>query len=91
VDQNEERLLRFGRHVRRLRRDRDLSQEALADAAHIHRTHLSAIERGGRAPGLLLILDLAIALGISPKGMMEPFDPSGEPTPKPSGSTEPDR
>lgn len=58
--------MKFGRHVRRLRRDRDLSQEALAELASIHRNHLGAIERGTKAAGLLTVFRLADALGVPP-------------------------
>lgn len=52
----------FGRRVRELREERQLSQEALAHAAGIHVTYLSGIENGKRNPGLLIIGRLARAL-----------------------------
>jgi transcriptional regulator with XRE-family HTH domain len=68
------RILAFGRRVRRLRRDRDLSQEALAGMASISRVHLSAIERGTKVVGLNAIFGLADALEISPAELFAPFD-----------------
>lgn len=38
--------LRLGRAIRRLREEREISQEGLADKAKIHRTTMSEIERG---------------------------------------------
>lgn len=73
MNSDSERLIRFGRHVRRLRRDRDLSQEALAEAASIHRNHLGAIERGTKAVGLMTIFRLADALGVPPATLFGPF------------------
>jgi DNA-binding XRE family transcriptional regulator len=38
--------LRLGRAIRRLREERDISQEAFAQKAKVHRTTMSEIERG---------------------------------------------
>lgn len=56
----------FGRNVRKLRHDRGLSQEALAEAAHLDRSYIGGIERGERNPALKTILGLANALGVHP-------------------------
>lgn len=61
--------------MRRLRRDRDLSQEALAEMASIHRNHLGAIERGTKTPSLTAILHLADALGVTPAQLLDVFQP----------------
>ena len=42
----EEVRYHFGRRLRRLRRDRDLSQEAVAHMAGLDRTYVSGVERG---------------------------------------------
>jgi transcriptional regulator with XRE-family HTH domain len=57
--------VRFSRNLRELRQERDLSQEALADLAELHRTELSLLERGRREPGLGTLLKLAGALEVS--------------------------
>jgi len=54
---------RFGRVIRRRREEAGLSQEALADAAHLHRTYISLLERGQRQPQLETIRALAQGLG----------------------------
>ncbi len=60
----------FGAKVRELRDAKGLSQEALADAAGLHRTHISLIERGQRSVRLETIESLAIALRIQPTELM---------------------
>ena len=61
---------RFGERVRAVRESRELSQEALADAARLHRTHISLIERGQRSVRLETIERLAIALRVQPGELM---------------------
>lgn len=53
----------FGQAVRRHREKLGLSQEAFADAAGIHRTYVSAIERGKVQVSIGIAHKLAIALG----------------------------
>jgi len=55
---------RFGRAIRRRRRELDFSQEELAERAELHRTYISDIERGDRNPSLENIEKLAKALNI---------------------------
>jgi transcriptional regulator with XRE-family HTH domain len=51
--------------IRQLRHDCELSQEALAEAAGIHRTYLGGIETGRRNPSLKNLGRIAKALGVS--------------------------
>lgn len=55
---------RFGKAVRRRRRELDLSQEELADRANLHRTYISNIERGRMNPSLENVARIAEALEI---------------------------
>lgn len=57
-------LGRFGRRLRRVRRQRGISQEKLAELAGLHRTYVSSVERGGRNISLLNIEKLATALDV---------------------------
>jgi transcriptional regulator with XRE-family HTH domain len=61
----------FGSQVRRIREQRGLSQEQLAELAGIHRTYMSSVERGQRNIGLDNIAALAAALGVSPAAFFE--------------------
>lgn len=56
---------RFGKAIRRRRRELDLSQETLAELAGLHRTYISNLERGQINPSLENIERLTSALNIS--------------------------
>jgi transcriptional regulator with XRE-family HTH domain len=60
----------FGERVRVLREEKGLSQEAMADAAGLHRTHISLIERGQRSVRLETVERLALALQVQPAEIM---------------------
>jgi transcriptional regulator with XRE-family HTH domain len=70
------------RNLRRLRVERNLSQEALAADAGIDRTYVSRLERGLENPTVALLEQLSDALGAT---IVEFFvvPPPGEPPPKP--------
>ena len=69
----EDLRIAFGRRVRELRRGLGLSQEALAERAHLHWTYVSGVERGLRTPGLDVIGRLALSLGMSPSELFHPL------------------
>jgi transcriptional regulator with XRE-family HTH domain len=55
----------FGRVLRDLRVKAKLSQEQLGFEAGLERVYVSLLERGQRSPSLVIIFDLARALGLS--------------------------
>ena len=64
-------LERFGRRVRELRLQANLSQEAFADECGLDRTYISGIERGKRNVALRNIETLAKTLGLSIATLMD--------------------
>ncbi len=59
-------------NVKRVRKELDLSQEALALDAGIDRTYISGIERAKRNPSLMLIVKLAERLKTTPSVLLTP-------------------
>ncbi|HFK6082401.1 helix-turn-helix domain-containing protein [Citrobacter sp. Ce105] len=55
---------RFGAHLKKLRLQSGLSQEAFADKCGLDRTYVSGIERGVRNPTLEVISVLAKGLDV---------------------------
>lgn len=69
---NKDRFIELGIAISSLRRYRGMSQEQLADAAHMSRSHLSAIE----APNIVhpfsleVLYNIADALNIAPGDLL---------------------
>ncbi|CAE6902676.1 helix-turn-helix domain-containing protein [Ectopseudomonas chengduensis] len=63
-------LIRLGKAVRARRAQQAFSQEALADAAGIDRSHMGKIERGERNVTFLNIARIAHALGCKPSDLL---------------------
>ena len=64
-------LIQFGQKVQRLRNEKGLSQEQLAEIAHVHRTYIGMIERAEKNITLLNIEKIAKALKVN---IMDLFD-----------------
>ena len=67
-------LKTFAANVRRVRKERGLSQEQLAFAADTHRTHVSKIERCRCEPGARTVARLTAALGVSGGPLFDGID-----------------
>jgi transcriptional regulator with XRE-family HTH domain len=65
-DPRREELRRLGERVREQRRNRGLTQEALAEALDLSVAYVSLIERGGRNPPYTTVVAIARALGVAP-------------------------
>jgi transcriptional regulator with XRE-family HTH domain len=64
--------IKFGHHLRKLRQEKKLTQEDLADMAGMHFTYIGQIERGVRNPSLVNLHKLAKALKVN-AGQLLPF------------------
>src|SRR5580658_1355246 len=58
-------LVELGNRIREERRRRDLSLQELAERARVSRSMLSAVERGDKAPSVLILDQIATGLGSS--------------------------
>lgn len=67
---NDGLLGKLGNAVRAARKAHGLSQEALADAAGIDRSHMGKIERGERNVTILNIARVAAALNAKPSDIL---------------------
>lgn len=65
MESNTEILIKFGERVRKLRKDKRISQEELAYRADLHRTYIGMIERAERNITLINVEKIANALEIS--------------------------
>lgn len=64
----------FAANLRRIRRERGLSQERLAHSANLNMTHVAKIERSEREPGVRTVSRLAIALEVSASELFDGID-----------------
>lgn len=59
-----------GRNIRRIRTERGVSQEELAETLAVHRTYLGGVERGERNLTLCSLERLAGRLGVRPLALL---------------------
>lgn len=69
----DEALKTLGRRIADLRREKGLTQEALAEAMGVSRNHVADIELGARNTGVWSVLLVAKALTLSPAALFEDF------------------
>ncbi|WP_298265144.1 helix-turn-helix transcriptional regulator [uncultured Lutibacter sp.] len=68
---NTELSLNFGKIIRELRKEKDISQEELGFRSNLHRTYIRMIERGEKNISLENIDKLAKGLDVSMKIIFE--------------------
>jgi transcriptional regulator with XRE-family HTH domain len=63
----------FGRRLRELRKERGLTQEALAEAADLSGNYVSELELGQKVPSLTILVRLAQALEVGASDLLSDF------------------
>ncbi|MFO0762078.1 MAG: helix-turn-helix transcriptional regulator [Byssovorax sp.] len=74
-DAHAQQVLQYiGANVSRLRRERGLTQEKLAEAAGIETNYVQMIEYVKTNPSVKVLVNLADALGVEAKALLEPAE-----------------
>ena len=63
----------FGRRLRELRKERGLTQEALAEAADVSGNYISDLELGLKVPSLTILVRLSHALDVAATELVKDF------------------
>jgi transcriptional regulator with XRE-family HTH domain len=63
----------FGRRLRDLRKERNLTQEALAEAADLSGNYISDLELGLKVPSLTILVRLSQALDVATPDLLADF------------------
>ncbi len=72
---NKERFLKqFGKRIAEVRKERNLTQEELAELVNVHRAYIGFIEQGKRNPVVANIYRISKALNISLKDLFSTFE-----------------
>lgn len=74
--------LLFASNVRRLRLERNLTQELLAEGAGLHTNYISSVERGQRNISIGNIERIACALGVSMAELLTEPEKPRKPSPR---------
>jgi len=67
-------LKSFGLRVKKIRTEKKISQEDLAELSGLHRTYISSLERGVRNPTLTTLISLSKGLNIEINEMLKELD-----------------
>jgi transcriptional regulator with XRE-family HTH domain len=74
----------------RVRQERGLSQEQLAEAARVHENTVRLLEQGKRMPSVLLLVQVAAGLACSPTELLDGVLREVGPIPLSDADGEPD-
>lgn len=61
-----------GRNAARIRREKQLTQEELAERSGLSQQYISGLERGQRNPTIVTVYEIACALGVSHLDLLTP-------------------
>lgn len=64
----------LGRVIREAREAARLTQEQLADAAGLHRTYISMLERDQRSPTVDVLVRVAVAMGVRASALVARYE-----------------
>ena len=64
-------LISFGQKIRKVRINKGITQEQLAELSGLHRTYLGSVERGERNISLINIFKIAKALEVEIKELLQ--------------------
>jgi transcriptional regulator with XRE-family HTH domain len=64
----------FGQRLREIRQKKGMTQQEVADTAHMSLTYISNMEHGMKVPSLTTIIRLAVALRCRATNLLRPFD-----------------
>ena len=68
----------FGETLRRLRMEKGLTQQQLADRLHVDRTGVTSWETGRRIPEIVMVSQIAAALGVDTTALLATSEEPGE-------------
>jgi transcriptional regulator with XRE-family HTH domain len=66
-----------GRNVKRIRQEKGLTQEQLADLSGFSQQYISGLEQGRRNPTIVTLFELATALGVGHMDLVQPDEEQG--------------
>jgi len=66
----------FATNLRRIRLEKQLTQEKVAEAAELHPNYISSVERGERNISICNIERIAVALGVEMSALVTRQDPA---------------
>jgi transcriptional regulator with XRE-family HTH domain len=64
----------FGLRVKKIRTEKKISQEELAELSGLHRTYISSLERGVRNPTLTTLISVSKGLNIEINELLQELD-----------------
>jgi len=68
-----------GRNVKRIRQEKGLTQEQLAECSGFSQQYISGLEQGRRNPTVVSLFELATALGVNHMELIRPTEESNLP------------
>lgn len=63
-----------GQNFQRIRKEKGLTQEQIAEKTGFSQQYLSDLERGRRNPTIITLYELAQALGVNHVALVEPYN-----------------